>query len=266
MHDEVPALYEVVNKLIGQTLHGGYEEYRKWLDALHLQAGLEVDRRLTVNVRTHAAFDQLIAMEAARQEMRALGPECPDRKINDVLRAGVKVLESVFASMATADPLGDIWKRTYVERIDRRTGAQRLTQQSDTALLAALYESAIRGVGFSNPIPRSFLNAKPGQIRAVAEFGEHWRLRPLVTATSLLADQERSHPLRNVARRNPNLLNLIDQIATRGGGAGHAGAANETVVDTEEHTDRVYDVVSKLVGLGEAGMKNSTEAAIVNHG
>ena len=266
MHDEVPALYEVVNKLIGQTLQGGYEEHRRWLDTLRLQAGLEVDRRLTVNIRSHAAFDELIAMEAGRQEVRALGPECPDRKINDVLRAGVKVLESVFASMATAHPLGDIWKRTYVVRTDRRTGSERLTQQSETALLAALYESAIRRVGFSDPIPRAFLNVKPGQIRSVAEFGEHWRLRPLVTATVLLADRERSHPLTNVARWNPTLLNLIDQISISGGGAGHAGGTNATVADTEEHVDRVYHVVSKLLGIGVAETKKSMEAEIVNHG
>lgn len=184
MHDEVPALYEVVNKLVGRTLQGGYEEHRGWLDALHLQAGLEVDQRLTVNIRTHAAFDQLIAMEAARQEMRALGLECPDWKINNILRAGVKVLESVFASMATAHPLGDIWQRVYVVRVDRRTGNKRLMQQSDAALLAELYDSAFRRVGFSDPIPRAFLNVKPGQIRSVAEFGQHWGLRRLVLAAA----------------------------------------------------------------------------------
>ena len=265
MHDEVPALYEVVNKLIGQTLQGGYEEHRRWLDTLHLQAGLEVDRRLTVNIRSHAGFDQLIAMEAARQEVRAFGPECPERKINEVLRAGVKVLESVFASMATAHPFGDIWKRTYVVRTDRRTGSGCLRQQRDAALLAALYESAIRGVGFSGPIPQAFLNVPPGQIRSVAEFGQHWRLRPLVTATVLLADRERSHPLRDIAHRNPTLLNLVDQIAISGGAAGHAGGTNATVADTEEHADRVYHVVSELVGLSEAETNNSTEAAIVNH-
>ena len=265
MHDEVPALYEVVNKLIGRSLQGGYEEHRRWLDTLHLQAGLEVDRRLTVNIRSHAAFDQLIAMESARQEVRALGPECPDRKINDVLRAGVKVLESVFASMATAHPFGDIWQRVYVERIDRRTGNKRLMQQSDTALLAELYDSAFRRVGFSDPIPRAFLNAKPGHIRSVAEFGKHWGLRRLVTATVLLADRERSHPLRNVARRSPMLLNQIDEIADLGGGAGHAGGTNATVADTEEHIDRVYHVVSKLVGLGASETKKSTEVAIASH-
>ena len=185
---------------------------------------------------------------------------------NNALRAGLKVLESVFASMATAYPLGDIWKRTYVVRTDRRTGSERLTQQSDTTLLASLYESAFRRVGFSNPIPRAFLNVKPGQIRSVAEFGEHWRLRPLVTATVLRADRERSHPLRDVARQTPTLLNLVDQIAISGGAAGHAGGTNATVADTEVHADRVYLVISKLVGLGEAETNNSTEAAIINHG
>ena len=210
MHDEVPALYEVVNKLIGQTLQGGYEEHRRWLDTLHLQAGLEVDRRLTVNIRSHAAFDQLIAMEAARQEVRALDPECPDRKINDVLRAGVKVLESVFASMATALSPSETYGS---ERMSMRIGQANRQRMADDNRATLPYSPRSMRVQSGELASRarflrSFLNVKPGQIRSVAEFGQHWRLRPLVTTTVLLADRERSHPLRNIAHRNPTLLDL----------------------------------------------------------
>ena len=89
MHEET-GLFNVVNGLVERTLSGGYEAQRKWLDALQLRAGLEVDRRLTINIRSDRSFEQILAMESARQEMRSLGQDCQERKINDVLRAGLK--------------------------------------------------------------------------------------------------------------------------------------------------------------------------------
>jgi len=260
MH-EVPALFGVVNDLVGQTLHAGYEDQRRWLEAIQLQAGLEVDRRLTVNIRSHAAFDLLLAMEAARHEVRSLGRDCPERKINEVLRAGVKVLEAVFSSMAVTHPFGGVWKRVYVERVDGRSGRRRLVQQRDGGLLAALYESAIRSVGFAAPVPQSLLNVKPGQVRSVADYGDHWRLRPLVTATALLADRDPAHPLREAARREPQLLMVVDEIANLGGSAGHANSAKVTIDDAEEQVEKVYAVVSTLVGLAGAESNVSTETA-----
>ena len=264
--NDVPALFGVVNELVGQTLHAGYEDQRRWLEAIQLQAGLELDRRLTVNIRTHASFEQLLAMESARHEMRSLGRDCPERKTNEVLRSCVKVLETVFSSMATAHPLGDIWKRVYVPRVDGRTGNQRLVQQQDRAVLAALYESAIRSVGFADPIPQALVNVKAGQIRSVAAYGDHWRLRPLVTATALLADRDPIHPLRRVARQDPLLLNVIDEIATLGGGAGHANGADISVSDAEQQVEKVYEVVSTVLGLTGKDTEISIETAGGTHG
>ena len=263
---EEPALFEVVNQLIGRTLHSGYEEQYKWFEALQLEAGLEVDRRLTINIRSNRSFEQILAMESARQEMQALGQDCPERKINDVLRAGVKVLEAAFASMTETHPLADIWKRVYVFRVDRRTGRHQLQQQGDRELLAALYEGASLAVGFSGPIPRSLRNVKPGQIRSVADYGEHWRLRPLIIATVLLADRTLSHPLRRVAHEAPGILATIDEIATLGGEAGHANGARATIAAAEEHVDKVYAVVSTLMGLKRPEAGRSTAKYGGSHG
>ena len=258
---EMPALFNIVNALVGQTLHSGYEEQRRWLETIQFKAGLEVDRQLTVNIRTHDAFEFLLEMESARHEMRALGRDCPDRKINEVLRSGVKVLETVFSSFAASYPLGDIWQRVYVPRVDNRTGDRRPVPQQDRALRTAIYESAIRAVGFLDPIPQAFVNVTPGQIRSVADRGDQWRLRPLVTATVLLADQDPTHPLREAARQDPHLLRAVDEIATRGGGAGHASGSTASITDAEEHVDKVYAVVSTLLRLVGTESDLSTDSA-----
>ena len=257
---EMPELFKIVNMLVGQTLHSGYEEQRRWLEFIQLQAGLEVDRRLTVNIRTHAAFEFLLAMESARQEMRALGQDCPDRKVNEVLRSGVKVLEAVFSSFTASHPLGDIWRRVYVPYVDNRTGNRRLVQQQDRGWLAELYESAMRAVGFLSPVPRALLKVKPSQIRFAADSGDHWRLRPLVTATVLLADRDPTHPLREAARQDSGLLRTVDEIATWGGRAGHASSEPVSITDAEEHVDKVYSVVSTLLGLVGTKSDPSTDS------
>lgn len=265
MH-EVPGLFGVINTLVGQTLHAGYEDQQRWLEAIQLQAGLEIDRRLTVNFRSHIAFGQTLEMEAARQEMRSLGRDCPERKVNETLRAGVKVLEAVFSSLTATHPLGDIWKRVYVARVDRRTGRERHVQQQDRGVYSATYEGAFRSLGFADPVPDALLNVKPGHLRSVAEYNAHWRLRPLVTATALAAQRDPSHPFASAAARSPELLVAINEIATAGGGAGHAHGASISTEEAEEHVDRVYDTVAILLGLDRPGSDPSTESTGGSHG
>lgn len=265
MHED-KGLFSVVNQLVGETLRVGYEGQRQWLEQIQMQAGLEIDQRLTVNFRTHSAFKQVLEFEAARQEMRSLGPDCPERKINEVLRAGVKVLEAVFSAITVTHPLHDIWKRVYVSRVDPRTGRQYLAQQQEHSIYAATYEGAFRSLGFTEPIPEAFLNVKPGQVRSVAERGDSWRLRPLVTATALLAQRSPTHPLVRAAVEWPDLMNAVDEIATLGGGAGHANGGSVDADLAEQHTDKVYKVTSILLDLGDASLDSLQKNAGVSHG
>ncbi|MDF1552527.1 MAG: hypothetical protein P1P84_05660 [Deferrisomatales bacterium] len=265
MHD-VPGLFGVIDHLVGETLHAGYEDQQRWLEAIHLQAGLAIDHRMTVNLRNHSAFDQFVAMESARLEMRSLGPECPERKINEVLRAGVKVLEVVFSSLAVTRPLGDIWKRVYVPKIDRWTGTQRLVQQQDRSVLAAIYEGAFHSLGFAAPIPNSLLNVRPGHIRSVAEYQDNWRLRPLVTATALLAQRDPTHPFAGAARTSPGLLVTLEEVASAGGAAGHADGGSVSPDAAEQHVEKIYDIVSLLLGLTSTESESSIESTGESHG
>ena len=265
MH-EVPGLFGVVNQLVGETLHASYEDQQRWLETIHLKAGLEIDRRLTVSFRTSSVFEQVLELESARQEMRSIGRDCPERKIKEVLRAGVKVLEAVFSSIAVTYPLGDIWKRVWVSRVDRRTGRQHLAPQQDRSVYSATYEGAFRSLGFAAPVPDALLNVKPGQVRSVAEYRDSWRLRPFVTATALLAQRDPAHPLARAAARSPGLIGAIDEIATVGGGAGHANGGSAAPQLAEQLTEKVYDVVSILLELGEARSDSSRESTGGSHG
>ncbi|MFH1882319.1 MAG: hypothetical protein ABIL62_06370 [Planctomycetota bacterium] len=252
-------LLGVVNRLFGKSLDSSYEDQQRWLDKILIKAERDVYARLGINFRNHSAFDQVLEMESTRGEMRGYGSECPSYKIKDVLRAGLKVLEALFASLADTHPLGDIWKRVYVQKLNDRTGAQYLAQQQDQSILRASYEGAFQSLGFAEPFPAPFLGVKPGQIRAVAEYHDTWRLRPLVTATALLAQRDSTHPFALAARAVPELLVTIDEIASAGGAAGHASRVPVSPDHAEQHVDKVYKIISALLGLTDSEPNPSNE-------
>lgn len=249
MRDD-PNLFSLVNTLVGETLHLRYSDQRQWQEAIEMQAAFEVGRQLAVNVREHPSFEHLLAMESARLEMRALGEGCPERKIKEAMRCGLKVLESVFAAMTRANPLGDVWKRVYVRRFDQKRQAWILIQEPDREVLEATYRGAIRDVGFSEPIPESLLKVPPGQVRSVADYGQLWRLRPLLAATLLLAQADPTHPMRGAAQTDAHLLAKLEDIASTGGGAGHADGGSVSVEEAENIVNKTYAAVSTLLGLG----------------
>lgn len=259
-------LLGIVSRLLGKSLLSSYEDQQRWLEEIRIKAGLEIDARLGVNFRTHPAFDQVLAMEATHGEMRVYGSECPDYKVNEVLRAGVKVLEAVFASLTDTHPLGDVWKRVHVQRVNYRTGEQYYVPQQDRSILSASYEGAFQSLGFAEPFPESFLNVKPGQIRAVAEYHDTWRLRPLVTATALLAQRGPTHPLAQAAMAAPELLVTIDEVASAGGAAGHASGDSVSLDHAEQHVDKVYKIILALLGLTDSEPNPSNESNGGFHG
>lgn len=245
-------LQSVANRLLGNSLHSSYADQQRWLEGIRVKAGLEIDGKLGVNFRTHPAFDQVLAMESTCCEMRVYGTECPNYKIEDVLQAGRKVLEAVFKSLTDAHPLGDIWKRVYTQRLDKRTGEQNYAPQPDRSIFRATYEGAFRSLGFAEPFPDSLLNVKPGQIRSVAEYNDTWRLRPLVTATALLAQREPAHPLAQVAKTASGLLVTIEEVASAGGAAVHANEGSVSHDHAEQHVNKVYKIISALLGLTDS--------------
>lgn len=249
--NDIPGLYDVISRIAGKTAHSSQVEQRRRFEEIKFFSGVEVDRKLSVNFRSHPAFDNVLAMELARQEVRILGSECPEHKINETLRAGSKVLEAFFASMTATHPIGDAWKQVYVSKFNPKDGTGHLACQQDRHVLSATYENAFLSLGFSPPFPRSLLNVKPGQIRAVAEFNDNWRLRPLITATALAAYRDTTHPFSKAAKRSPNLLDCIDEVASAGGKAGHANGESPSIEDLERITDEVYHIASVIIGLAE---------------
>jgi len=247
----LPPLYKVVNRLVERGLHEGLEEQKRWIDRLRQRAELEVERRLTVNIRESKTFEQIVNMEFSKQEVALLGRDCPESKYKAALRDCSKTLEALFGVISDQHPLGDVWKRVHVERTNRRTSEKNWVPQKDLMLLKEIFRSAAVEVGFQKPIPKSFLNIKPGYIRSVAEYGNRWRLRSLVVACLLAAQLDIDHPLRKAAERDPHLLQCVEEVAHQGGMAGHANDQKVTHDEVNTTVECTYKVISILSGVDE---------------
>jgi hypothetical protein len=259
-------LLDVVDRLVAGGVHGGIEEHRAYFELLRMKASRAVDRRLSLNIRVSSAYEELVEMELQRQHAISLGRSCGDTQLKAGLRGCLKSLEALFAGMAQDYPLGDIWRRVYVERTNKKTGRCDWVPFDERKLIRAEFLKAAEQVGFSSSVPESFLNVKPGQVRNVADRGDHWRLRPLVAATLLKAQEDAEHPLRSAAARDPNLLADIDKVAEAGGAAGHAGRSKGSFDDLDDIIESTYKIADVLTGHSPAAKSGAASADGADHG
>lgn len=241
----LPKLYAVVNRLVGRGLHDGIEQMVKWNEELRQAAELTVDENLTVDMRLHPAFERVVEMEKGRREGQVLGEDFLREKVESMLRAGVKVLEALFSALSQRYPISEVWKRLYV-----LTGGRKLVPQKDNALRAEIFRSAIGRIGFAPEIPSAFLAVTPGQIKSVTAYNDSWRLRPLICATLLAADQDAGHPMHDIAKIYPDFLKDADKVAGLGGAAGHANEQNVSFAEASDVVEVVYKLTRAITGFG----------------
>lgn len=236
-------LKQWVDRWLRTESGAGLDEIRRVREAVRQQAATLVEHRLTASSEFWDTHERIIDMEAARQELLAAGDGARDRAEN-ALRNAAKALEETFSALTREWPVGDVWKRLYVEE-RFSSGSARLVQNPDKGLCENICRAAAASLGLAQPIPDGFVRHRPGVLRAVAEHGDT-RLRALVMAIVLSAEGDPRHPLRAVASRDPHFLNDVDHVAAWGGAAGHATAATPTLSDVDACIDKAYTVIEKI--------------------
>ena len=236
-------LEQWIDRWLRNEAGAGLDEIRRVREAVRQQAANLVEHRLTASAQFWSTYERIIDMEAARQELRAAGDGARDRA-ETALRNAAKALEETFSALTRVWPLGDVWKRVYVEQT-LRAGSTRLVPNPDRRLCEDICRAAAMSLGFEQPVPDGFVRQKPGVLRSVAEHGDT-RLRALVMAVVLSAEGEPRHPLRAVASRDPHLLDDVDHVAEWGGAAGHATAATPTLSEVDACIDKAYAVIEKV--------------------
>ena len=232
--DGQPPLARELDRVIGGTLiDSDFASYQQRERQRLAQAQLLLERVLTPDVRQHPLQRSLTQMLDAWLELRDLDASANGRRCDGVLSECRKVLEGLFAGLRETYPLTGLWKQI----------------PGDETLREAEYRSAALSLGFTGlPIPLQ--KVPTNQLKAVTDYANSWRLRPLVTATLLGARNDPDHPLWAAAARTPELLVLVDSVANLAGGASHHGAGNAmTSVDVQATVNNTLNIVGSLLGL-----------------
>ena len=91
---------------------------------------------------------------------------------------------------------------------------------------------------------------RKGLVRAVADRGDSWRLRPSVVATLLRAQDVEDHPLRSAAVKAPDFLARIEVVTSHGGEAVHGAQDDRFDIDTVNTTVRnALEITGLLLNL-----------------
>lgn len=232
--DDEPHLARRLDWLLGRTLHGSFDEYRQTARNRRHRARRLLERALTLDVRNHGVAEPLAEALEGWLELRDLEDAAGQWKRRSVLTCCRTVLERLFREIANAWPLAGM--------------ADRLSR-GDWAMNVAVLQAAARDIGLTEP-PDAMCRVQHGQIRAVSDYGDNWRLRPLVVATLLRARDEVDHPLRSAARNAPDLLGRIECVTIYVGAAAHDSEDGEFEPDAvDTSVQETLEIVGLLLNL-----------------
>jgi hypothetical protein len=230
---EEEGLRRVLDRLLGRTIYGGFEEFRRTIATREHRAQVLLERALTLDIQQHGVRAPLAEALAAWLEVQELGDAAEMWRRRGVLTGCRRVLERLFRDLAKTWPLAGV-----AERLSREGEVNR-----------ARVQAAAGTVGFSS-VPDGLLRVTQGQVRSVTEYRDSWRLQPLVVATLLRAIDDAGHPLYGAARKVPDLLGRIAQVAAQGGEAAHdADEPQFDLAAVEACIDTTITVVGVLLGL-----------------
>lgn len=234
-------LRSVLENMIGRSLDEQVEAQQRWVGEVRAAAIGNLEKALTVNARDLPQYEDLVALEYAHVEAGLLGASCPEHKLRELLGAARRALEGTFRAIFDRHPPQQVWRRVYTDR----------RPVEDEAYCQGVYEASARAVGFRVPLPEALARVKPNHVKAACYPDGGWRLRGAIVAAVLAARDDRAHPLRRAAALEPRLLELLDDVARKAGGAVHAGVERLLLESVLPVVADVHRAVGLLSGLGQ---------------
>lgn len=180
------------------------------LNRVRLQAAQRVEACLGPCARDYpAVFGQLVEMQCRVMEIAALVPEeaqwaKPERRLTDCLVAGCASLEAAMREVLASSPPPDSLAPPV---IDGRMDSAKLVQA------AVALGFRLLGPG----LPISLATVQIGFVRDAIRFKRVRSLGAAVVATVIAANASAEHPLRDLAKANPDFLLQIGDLVDRRG-------------------------------------------------
>ena len=191
-------------------------------------------RVLTIGIETHDAVAKPVRdMLDAYLEWRDARNGRNSRLHRNVLTECRRTLEELFADLARHRPI---------------TGMADLLSQEDKALNKMTLQGAAEELGLSS-LPAALGRVRREQVRAVSDYSDSWRLRPLVAATLLRARGDARHTLALAAKSAPDILERVERVAVHGGRAAHGKDGSTDSTSAEQIVQDTLSVVGLLLQL-----------------
>lgn len=255
---EIPELYNQIHEvargdnnlqwMIARLLEDsgyqpGYAGMRDWEDRAVEDAQGRITQIFSNSIQGYeGVFSELVAFESKYRIAR----DVPERTAG-LPRELLKVLESVFIWCIKTYPPGAIWQRVFYEDRNRKTGRMDWFPIRHRSDYQEAYRYAARELGLE-PAER-FLRTHPNHIRAVVEYNHNSKFTASVCAQVMYAAEVDDHPLRRVAREIPNLLEMLETIASDGGKAGHADGGERTFEHCQALRRDCFRIVASILNL-----------------
>lgn len=229
--EESEGLAQRLDRLLGLTSYDNFVEFRRAEQERDHRARRLLERTLTIDIARHEKLaDALAETIAGWLELHDLGDAAGRRHHRNVLTSCRGALEGLFVEVAKVWPLTGM-----ADRLSRR----------EREMNEAVLQNAADEIGLT-VLPDAMRRVTYGQVRAVSDYDNAWRLRPLVAATLLRARAETNHPLCSAARKAPDLLARIELVTALAGEAAHAGNSGQLDPDA---VDTAVQETLEIVGL-----------------
>lgn len=224
-------LAQRLDRLLGPTPAHNFADFRRAEHERSRLARRLLERALTIDISHRKdVADVLVEVIESWLELSDLGDAAGRRHQRNVLTSCRIALERLFLEVGKDWPL---------------TGVADQLPSKDREMAAETIRASAAAVGLDEP-PDALCNVKHGQVRAVSDFNDGWRLRPLVVATILRARTAMDHPLRSAAGKVPDLLARVERIVVAGGEAAHGTEGTESVAMVVQETAKVAGLLLNL--------------------
>ena len=227
-------------RLFAATPHRDLAAFQQTAMDRRSRARKLLQRALTIEIVNHAVADEMQQVLDAYLEWREVGDRAGPRHARNVLMECRGAMERLFKEVAEESLHHGVW--------------QKLSSESKE-LNRAVLRAAAKQVGLSS-LPDAMCRVSRGQVRAVSDYDNSWRLRPLVVATLLRARDDATHPLALAAKRDPHVLERVEHVAKHGGKAAHtSGGSTPEVIEIDEVVQDTLDVAALLLDLPTRPLK-----------
>ena len=233
--EENQGLAQRLDRLLGLTPHDNFAEFKRAEKDRDRRARWLLERTLTIDVARHEGIaNALTETIEGWLELHDLGDAAGRRRRRNVLTSCRSALERLFVEVRKEWPL---------------TGMANRLSRHDWKMNEAVLQNAMDEIGLT-VLPDAVRRVKYGHVRAVSDYDDAWRLRPLVAATLLRAQTEPDHPLRSAAGNAPNLLARIERVTALAGEATHAGESGQLAPDAvDTSVQETLEIVGLLLNL-----------------